>query len=297
MTMLSPNPVAKFVRNIQDNLSKLKMNSMELIKLGRLLSGSDLLFEVWRATSRYDDPRSLSRFDASLYSQNGEDGVIAEILRRIGIQTGFFVEIGIENGQENNTRLLLEQGWRGLWIEGSQELAGKAKAAYREFIAEGWLTIVHALVTAENINSILENAKVPKQFDFFSIDIDQNTSHVWRALRFTSRIACVEYNASLPPSIPLEVPYDPSAAWDRTNWFGASLKALELIGSTKEMKLVGCDLNGSNAFFVGASEVGDAFLSPFTAENHFEPARYYRKSIHRGHRRSTVPRRWFQSKV
>jgi hypothetical protein len=33
---------------------------------------------------RYQDPKRLARFEHQVHSQNGEDGIIAEIFRRIG---------------------------------------------------------------------------------------------------------------------------------------------------------------------------------------------------------------------
>jgi hypothetical protein len=62
--------------------------------------------------------------------------------------------------------------------------------------------------------------------------------------------------------------------WDGTSYYGASLKALELIGSRKGYELVGCSLSGINAFFVRRDLVKDSFCAPFTAENHFEPPRF-----------------------
>ena len=41
------------------------------------------------------EPRAadLTPFELSLFSQNGEDGVLIEIMRRIGTRQGFFVEV------------------------------------------------------------------------------------------------------------------------------------------------------------------------------------------------------------
>ena len=51
------------------------------------------------------DLKSLRRHHGQVYGQNGEDGMIAEIFRRIGgPQNRLFIEIGIENGLQNNTR-------------------------------------------------------------------------------------------------------------------------------------------------------------------------------------------------
>jgi hypothetical protein len=67
-----------------------------------------------------------------------------------------------------------------------------------------------------------------------------NTAHLWRALRRTARVACIEYNGCLPATAGFGVPYDPVVSWDGTSWFGAGLKAMERIGAAKGMSLVGC---------------------------------------------------------
>ena len=47
-----------------------------------------------------------------VHSQFGEDGVLAELLRRLGIERGWCCEFGAYDGVHlSNTRLLLEQGW------------------------------------------------------------------------------------------------------------------------------------------------------------------------------------------
>jgi hypothetical protein len=56
---------------------------------------------------------------------------------------------------------------------------------------------------------------------------------------------------------------------------GANLKAYERLGAELGYALVGCELSGINAFFVRRDLLGDKFAEPFTAENHFEPSRYF----------------------
>src|SRR5215470_13458830 len=71
------------------------------------------------AKPRYADPKRLLRYGFKLYSQNDEDGILQEIFRRIGTGNRTFVEFGVETGIECNTVKLLVEGWRGLWIDGS----------------------------------------------------------------------------------------------------------------------------------------------------------------------------------
>lgn len=240
---------------------------------------------------RISDPKRLSRHYSQVYSQNCEDGYIAEIFSRIGSKDRTFLEIGIEDGTQNTTRFLLESGWTGVWVEGDLESYNRASEIFSDFIAEGSLKIVHLLTTAENINSALDEHGIRTKFDFISVDIDHNTSHVWRALNRVGRVSCIEFNASIPASIAVEVPYDPFAQWDGTNFFGASLKTMELIGRSKKMNLVGCDFQGVNCYFVNENEDMKRFREPFTAENHYEIPKY-RALSQIGHPPSSKARRW-----
>jgi hypothetical protein len=131
--------------------------------------------------------------------------------------------------------------------------------------------------------ALLEAAGAPERFDYLSVDLDMNTYHICRALkRYKARLACVEYNASIPASYEFAVPYDPSAVWDGSNWYGASLKSLELLGREQGYRLVGCDFYGVNAFFVSSGEDLSGFVEPFTAEKHYQPPNYL-APLRRGH--------------
>jgi len=231
-------------------------------------------------------PKFVARHTTHMFSQTYEDAAIAEIFRRIGPQNRRFVEIGVEGGDENTTRLLLMLGWRGLWIEGNPEYVRRIEANYRHEIEQGQLAVRHALATKETVQEIIEQAGFGQDVDFLSVDIDQNTSHVWRRIAVPARVACIEYNAHFPPSIAYEVPYEPEGMWNGTNLFGASLKALEQIGRDKQMSLVGCDLLGVNAYFVRDDCLGDHFASDTSAEFHFQPPRYRFVRGQRGHRRA-----------
>jgi len=245
------------------------------------------------ADGRHSDPLSLPRYHARVYSQNGEDGIIAEIFRRIGTQSRTFIEIGVETGTENNSRFLLEQGWSGVWLEGNPSHAKAAVQRHSEAVEAGRLKVICGFATPEDIDDLLDIADTPQVVDFLSLDIDQHTPHVWRALRRRARVSCIEYNASIPASCPVEVPYDASIAWNGTNWFGGGLKAIEIIGAAKGLNLVGCDIFGTNAFLVDARETAGKFRQPFTAETHYQPPGYGMP----GHRPANEARTWQDARV
>ncbi len=224
---------------------------------------------------KYQDPRRLGRHEYKAFSQGGEDGMIAEVFRRIGTTNRDFVEFGASDGYENNTVLLLRQGWGGLWIDGDPAAVNKAKAHFRPEIEGHKLTVMEAFITAENIEGLFRRGKVPEEFDLLSIDLDRNDYYVWEKItHYRPRVVVIEYNPLYPPTMSWVIPYDPGATWDGTSRTGASLKALEELGARKGYSLVGCGLSGVNAFFVRSDLLGDHFAAPYTSEDHYEPARY-----------------------
>ena len=241
------------------------------------LFATDLLF-----ARQPRDPKHIVQVATHTYSQNYEDAIIAEIYNRIGERSRVFVEIGIETGTECNTRALLECGWTGVWIDANSAAIAAAKSNMAPFVKSGDLKIIEAIVTKNNVQEIIFRNIGNAAIDFLSVDVDYNTSHIWRSITNSARVSCIEYNAAFPPTVEWEVPYGPSEVWDGTNRFGASLKTLERIGRQKGDALVGCDFHGVNAFFVKENECQGKFLTPYTAEQHFEPPRYALGS-HRGH--------------
>ena len=241
---------------------------------------------------RYADPRHLAHFEAQVFSQNGEDGIIDEILRRIGTTDRFFVEIGAGHGIEGNTVYLLRKGWKGIWIDADPRAVRSIQTQFAAELESGQLQLVHSFVTRENVSALLRDAGVSNEFDVLSIDVDRNTSHVWRALSaFRPRLLVIEYNASIPASDEWEVPYDPDAVWDESSHFGASLKSLERLGRERDYVPVACDRTGLNAFFVRAGAAADHFPGPLDAEACYEPPRYF-LTREWGH-----PRRWIEDRL
>lgn len=234
--------------------------------------------KIKRLLSRVENPLRLEYFGRQVYSQNEEDGIIAEIFRRIGTTSRDFVEFGCGNGTENNTRLLLDQGWCGLWIDGSKSNVETAARLLAEPIAAGRLKIMNELITRENINRLIADGgyAAGKEVDLLVIDIDGNDAHVWRAMDVINpRVVCVEYNAYIGPTKPWTVEYNPDFhhVYDGRHLFGASLKLLENLGREKKYRLVGCNLTGVNAFFVRDDVADDHFVKG-AAEEFFHPPRF-----------------------
>lgn len=239
---------------------------------------------------RHADPRRLTRFGGKAYSQSDEDGILAEIFRRIGTEHRRFLEIGVHDGLECNSLWLLMQGWTGSWIEASGTCCTRISATHTHWIEPGSLHLTNERATVENIDRLVAESSGGAPLDVLSIDIDFNDYWVWDALQDADpRVVVIEYNASWPPPAAIAIPYDPQAEWKGDNRFGASLAALAALGRRKGYDLVGCSLSGVNAFFVRHDLVADKFLNPGSAEEHYEPPRYFLCPLLSGHPAAVGP--------
>jgi hypothetical protein len=225
--------------------------------------------------SRYDDTARLERFGFKVYSQYDEDGIIQEIFRRIGAGTKTFAEFGVDDGLENNTLKLLIEGWRGLWIEGSEQQVSRINAKFADVLSSRRLSVKCAFITRDNINGLI-GAHFTGEIDLLSIDIDGNDIYILESVNIVNpRVIVIEYNAKFPPPISVAQRYDPGHRWKGTDYFGSSLEAITKVAARKGYSLVGCSIGGANAFYVRNDLLDNNFLSPYTAQNHYQPARYF----------------------
>jgi hypothetical protein len=145
----------------------------------RLLRGtSTVLHAMYResllSTERNRDPKRLLTHGFHAYSQTDEDGMIQEIFRRIGVSSRIFVELGVGDGNENNTLYLMLSGWRGLWIEAGESNAASIGQRFASFIQSKQLTFLQNFVTRETINQVIGDSGFSGEIDLLSIDIDGN---------------------------------------------------------------------------------------------------------------------------
>ncbi len=239
-----------------------------------VLAGRQALAAL-RADPALADPKRLECHGATVYSQHDEDGMIAEIFRRIGTTNRVFFEFGVEDGLECNTHLLLHQGWSGAWAEGSEAHANAIRGRFKLAIDAGRLQLTQTMVTRDNIDDVARVLRLPDEIDLLSIDIDGNDYWVFKALTAVRpRVAVIEYNAKFPPPMKHVIAYRPDHAWHGTDYYGCSLQSITDLAEARGYRLVGCNITGVNAFFVRSDLCADHFATPATAAALYQPPRY-----------------------
>ena len=112
----------------------------------------------------------------------------------MNIEKPKFVEIGVGDYTESNTRFLFESRTaKGLIIDCLEDLSSKVSKNLK--LWKGDLKIEEIFVSSENINSVLEKNNFEKDIDFFSLDIDGIDYWIIKSLPVNfSKVAVIEYN-------------------------------------------------------------------------------------------------------
>lgn len=202
---------------------------------------------------------SIHDWETSIWSQNGEDGILLNVFSRIGATSRRFLEFGCGTGLEcNSANLALGFGWSGLLLDANETHVAKARIFFADHLgADARRIEVRAgFVTPENINGLVREATPEGQdLDLLSIDVDSIDYWIWEAVRgFRPRVIVVEYNATFGAERSVTVTprqgFDPYTHHPSGFYHGASLAALRRLGDSRGYQLIGCDSAGVNAFFV-----------------------------------------------
>lgn len=255
------------LKNVQKNIHKIDvgLHAVDLSKK-KLESFYDLLLftELSKKQQKINNPLCKAGFLG--FSQSDEDGITLEIIKRMGLQNGFFVEFGVGTGVENNTIILLALGWNGAWFGGENiafDISNSVKLKYEKV----WITKDNIL---KLYNSLAMDA------DVISIDLDGNDIYLVEELLLNGvnpKLFIVEYNAKFPPPIEFRIDYDEDHRWNADDYFGASLSSFNTVFSKNGYRLVCCNASGANAFFVHNSyesefkdisnDINEIFSEPF----------------------------------
>lgn len=197
---------------------------------------------------------SLHEAEFQVFSQFGEDGIIQWLTHNVDIENKTFIEFGVEDYMESNTRfLLMNNNWTGLVIDGSRRNIDRLKNW--EWFWKYDLTAVAEFITKDNINHIITNAGFKGDIGILSIDLDGNDWWILNAIDCVSpRILICEYNSIFGTKKRVTVPYDSEFVRTKKHYsnlyWGCSIAAF--CGWAKEngYYYMGSNSAGNNAFFV-----------------------------------------------
>jgi len=194
-----------------------------------------------------------------VFSQNGEDGVIGALVARVPTLNKYYVEFGVQNGKQRNTRALQERSaWTGLLLDGSHE--DPIINLHKEFI------------TPSNVAFLFEKYHVPKNLGLLSVDIDSYDFWITKAILeagYSPDIPVTEVNSQVSTGLftvpPPNVTGLPWLTPGQRN-FGASPEAFAALGGKFGYKMVYCESRGVNCFMMKSSliNVADQHCVPST---------------------------------
>jgi hypothetical protein len=205
--------------------------------------------------------KNIKKKEFKVFSQWGEDGIIDYLISNLDIENKTFIEFGVENYSEANTKfLLLNRNWSGFVIDSSYENVQNIKknALYWKYS----LTAKSEFITKENVNSVLGESNFDKNLGLLSIDVDGNDYWIWEQIKdIDPSIVVIEYNSRFGKEKSYVVPYEKNFQRLKKHYsgiyYGASLKALIKLAIKKGYSFITCNSAGNNAFFVKKDLLND----------------------------------------
>ena len=213
--------------------------------------------------NKYDDVEDLIETEVKIFSQNGEDGIIDYLIQKLKVDKKNFIEIGVGNYRESNTRFLYNSHHpKGLIIDYIDDMKSEVKKHVNFW--KGDLRICNQKIDSENILDLL-NKNCDYEIDLFSIDIDSIDYWIIKKLKNNiSKIFIAEYNPVFGAELEVTVPN--ISGFDRTKYhysnlcYGISLKALINLMDQKGYYFIGSNIQKINAFFISKEFKKEVFF-------------------------------------
>ncbi len=219
---------------------------------------------IIRHRNNYKKLQNLNDVEYKIFSQSGEDGIIDYLLHSLKIEKPKFIEIGVGDYIESNTRFIYERtSPKGLIIDCLSDL--KNKVSKNINLWKGNLQIVEKNINSENLITTLKSENFFNDIDIFSLDIDGIDYWILNELpKNFSKIIILEYNPTFGSELNVTVPN--IVDFDRTKYhysnlcFGMSLKAAIKLMNEKNYYFLGTCLMRNNAFFVSKNFSKDDYF-------------------------------------
>jgi hypothetical protein len=258
-------------RRLVDRVTNIDSINTQLDEL-KILAARILVRDVRKAGTL----DQLADAEFKVFSQFGDDGIIQYLVSVVDIPNHVFIEFGVEDYKESNTRfLLVNDKWKGLIVDGSESHIKSIKRS--DLYWKNDLTAVCHFITRDNINKIFTENGFTGEIGILSIDIDGNDYWIWESIDTVSpSIVIVEYNSVFGANHAITIPYDPE--FNRMNacffglYWGASLKALCRVADKKGYYFVGSNSDGNNAYFVRKDKIGS--IKPLTVREGYRESKY-----------------------
>ena len=228
------------------NTSKFS-NYDEKILLGKILSEIHSQKKI----------KNIMDIEFRVFSQFGDDGILQFLIKKLELDLKYpnFIEFGVENYNESNTKfLLINNNWSGLIIDSSKKYTDEIKK--KSYFWKYDLEVMNHFITKENINQIILESKIDrKNIGILSIDIDGNDYWVWKEINIINPIiVIIEYNSTFGFKQKVSIPYKKNFFRTESHYsnlyWGASLEALKYLGNKKGYKFFTTNSNGNNAYFI-----------------------------------------------
>ena len=237
--------------SIKEKIYNFIRNALQLSNTQtKLMLGNIYLNQIRK---KYDFIKNLQEAEYKIFSQTGEDGIIDFLLKKLDILNCKFVEIGVGDYSEANTRYIYEKSFsEGLIIDIENNLRDKVSKNIN--LWKGLLHVENIEINSENINEILDKYNLNANLDLFSIDIDGIDYWVIDNLKpQISKLFVLEYNPTFGHNLEITIPNIKNFNRFKSHYsgcyYGCSLKAMIKLMDRKGYDFLGTNKLNFNAFF------------------------------------------------
>ena len=234
------------------------INRLLLQSENQMLLWGKALAESMKSKQRI---KSLSEVEFKVFSQFGDDGIIQWLINNLDIPNKTFIEFGVQDYRESNTRfLMMNDNWSGFVMDGSEQ--NVSRIVNSEYYWKHELFAKCAFIDTANINALIASSSFAKDVGILHIDLDGNDYWIWKEISVIAPIVVIlEYNSVFGIDRAITVPYDKGFMRTKAHYsnlyFGASLRALHALSTEKGYSFIGCNSAGNNAYFVRNDKLND----------------------------------------